>query len=395
MKIIPNRKILSLEKYIFAEVKEQVQKLKGMGIKPIDCGVGDPREPTPKIVREAIKEAVEKRKSSGYPNYIGSECFRQAIAEWTKKRFNVDLDINKEICSTIGAKEAIFNFPFAFIEPGDYVLVPNPSYLPYTKGTLFTGGKVYYMNLLETNDNLPDFSKIPGEVKKKAKIMWLNYPNNPTTAIATKQFYEEATNFGRENNIIVASDECYTDNYYEEKPMSILEISKKGVIVFQSLSKRSNMTCYRVGWVAGDPDIITTFKKLKSNIDSGTATFIQDAAVAALKDEKHVKKNNDINKIKRDMLVNVFKEVGLEDCTPKATIYLWQRVPPGFSSLDFAKELLDPNIALVTIPGTWLSKNVNGANPGEGYIRIALVPTIEECEEATERIRKFLTVGKI
>src|SRR3989338_1697854 len=247
------------------------------------------------------------------------------------------------------------------------------------------------MNLLAENNFLPKLDEIPNEIVKKEKILWLNYPNNPTTAVATKEFYKEAVDFCHDNNIILASDEPYTENYYDErnKPLSALNLDKEGVVVFQSLSKRSNMTCYRVGWVAGDENIISVFKKVKTNIDSGTCTFIQDSAIAALSDEVHVEQFRRDYKIKRDLIIRALTSAGLENCAPKGTIYIWQRCPKGMTSVEFAKKLLHKDVAVVTTPGSWISKEVNGINPGEGYVRFALVPTIAECKVAAERLRRL------
>lgn len=390
MNIQISKRLSSLTGYAFAEVDNEVAKLKKLGIIPIDFGVGDPKEPTPEIVRNEIKKAVDLRKSSGYPSYIGTDGYRQEIARWYKKRFGINLDYQKEITSTIGAKEAVFNFPEAFLNPGDYAIMPNPGYPPYERGTLFAEGMPYFIPLLKENDSLMDLSSIPKEIVKKSKILWINYPNNPTGAVATREFLKEAVDFGHDNSIIVASDECYTEIYFGEKPHSILEFSKEGVVAFQSLSKRSAMTGYRIGWVAGDENIISAFKKLKTNIDSGTPTFVQDAAVAALKDEKHVEKMRNDYKKKRDILVEALVSVGLEDCTPDATLYVWQKVPKKYDVVSFAKRLLQKDIAIVSTPGSWISNNVNGLNPGEKYVRFALVPTLEETKTAAERIKRCL-----
>ena len=197
--------------------------------------------------------------------------------------------------------------------------------------------------------------------------------------------------FGRKHDILIASDEAYTENYYGEAPHSMLEVAKEGVIVFQSLSKRSCMTGYRVGWVAGDRDAIAAFKKLKTNIDSGTPTFIQDAAIAALSDEQHVAKLRELYRKKRDLICDAFVAAGLPECRPEATLYIWQQVPKGMTSVEFAKQLLDPAIAVVATPGNWISEATPSGNPGEGFVRLALVPTIEECEQAAERIRSRLS----
>lgn len=386
----PSKKIQSLGEYAFAEVDKEVAKLKQQGITPIDFGVGDPKDPTPEVIRQACKEAIDKRASAGYPSYVGETIFRETIANWTKKRFNVSLDFEKEITSSIGSKEAVFNFPEAFINPGDYVISPNPGYPPYERGTLFAGGKNFFYNLTEENNFYPEFDKIPEDIIKKAKIFWVNYPNNPTTQTATKKFYKELIDFGVDNNIIIASDEPYAENYYGEKPVSILEVGRENVVVFQSLSKMANMTCYRVGWVCGDEQIISAFKKLKTNIDSGTATFVQDAAVAALRNDGYMAEFRKNYGIKKDLLVKAMVDAGLPKCEPKATIYIWQKVPEGMSSVEFAKKLLSRDVAVVTTPGAWISREVDNINPGEGYVRFALVPTIKEVKEAAQRISENL-----
>ena len=391
MEITASKRLQSIGAYAFAEVDKEVEKLKTMGITPIDFGVGDPTAPTPDIVRKATQNGVTRRKSSGYPSYIGAPEFRQSIAQWIQKRFGTQLDPATEISSTIGSKEAVFNFPEGIVNPGDYVIIPSPGYPPYTRGTLFAEGIPYYIPLLAENKFSMDPIPIQEEVRKRAKIMWINYPNSPTGAVAPLSYLKEVVEFGKRYNIIIASDEAYSEIYFNEPPHSILEITKEGVIVFNSFSKRSAMTCYRVGWVAGDKHIIDIFKKVKTNIDSGTATFIQDGAIAALSDETHVEKMRAEYRIKRDLLVDAFKDIKLPDCTPEATIYLWQKVPAGMTSVDFARKLLSPDIAIVTTPGAWISdKTDSGLNPGEGYVRFALVPSIKDTREAARRIKKIL-----
>jgi len=389
MKIEPSNRVKNIGSYAFADVDNEVAKLKQLGITPIDFGVGDPKAATPGIIRNYCKRAIDKRMDSGYPSYIGSLDYRETIAKWTKERFNVDLNPETEITSTVGAKEAVFNFPEGIINPKDIVIMPNPGYPPYERGTLFAEGTPYFYPLLKENNFLPDLEKIPEEIRKKAKLMWINYPNNPTGATIGKEKLKEIIDFGKDNNIMIGSDECYTEIYFEEPPLSILELTKENVFAVQSLSKRSAMTCYRVGWLAGDERIIDIFKKVKTNIDSGTPTFIQDAASAALLDETHVNQFREEYKKKRDIIVNALKSIGLDDCTPQATLYIWQKAPEGMSSVDFAKKLLDKDIAIVTTPGAWISKEVDNSNPGEGYVRFALVPSIAECKIAAEKIRRL------
>ena len=390
MKIAASNRVQSIGAYAFAEVDREVAKLKAQGIKPIDFGVGDPTTPTPAIVRKATQKGVDIRKSSGYPSYVGAPEYRQAVADWTRRRFGVTLDPATEICSTLGSKEAVFNFHEGFVNPGDVVIIPTPGYPPYTRGTLFAEGRACYIPIRPEDKFLPDLKKIPKEVCKKAKILWINYPNSPSGATAPLSYLKEVVKFGQDNGIIIASDEAYTEMYFGEPPHSALEVSKEGVVAIHSLSKRSAMTCYRIGWVAGDKRIVDIFKKVKTNIDSGTATFIQDGAIAALSDEKHVAKMREEYRRKRDILVEALTAIGLPDCTPDATIYMWQRVPKGMTSVEFATKLLAPEVAIVTTPGSWLSeKAADGVNPGEGFVRFALVPSVADTRLAAKKLKNL------
>ncbi|OGJ51930.1 hypothetical protein A2483_02845 [Candidatus Peregrinibacteria bacterium RIFOXYC2_FULL_33_13] len=384
-----SKRLNSLPKYAFAQINDQIKLLQSKGIKIIDFGVGDPKEPTPEFIREAAKKAIDEHASSGYPSYNGSKNFREKVAEYLKRRSNIDLDPETEISSTIGSKEAVFNFPEAVINPGDYVLMPNPGYPPYKSGTIFAEGIPYQYPLLPENDFFPDFSKIPEEVLQKAKILWLNYPNSPTGKTASKNFYEKAIKFAQKHNILIASDECYLDIYYQKKPISILEISKKNIIAFHSLSKRSNMTGWRIGFVCGDADIVQTFKKLKPNIDSGTPDFIQDAAAKALGDDIHVQKSRDLYIQKKEILLNAFKKINLEIHEPESTFYIWQKVPKNYTSIEFAKKLLDSEIGIIVTPGELISDEINNFNPGKDYVRFALVPSLEQIKSAAEKLEKL------
>jgi len=391
MTSLMSKRLKSIGAYAFAEVDKKVAELKKRGIQPIDFGVGDPTIPTPEIVREATKKAIDKLKSGGYPSYIGSLEFREAITRWVRRRFNVDVNPETEVSSTIGSKEAVFNFHEAFVNPGDYVICPSPGYPPYTRGTLFAEGIPFQVPLLARNNFLIDFDDIPEKIAEKAKILWLNYPNSPSGAIATADYYKRALEFARKYNIIIASDEAYSEIYYtEEPPISILNISREGVIVFNSLSKRSAMTCYRIGWVMGDSRIVGAFRKVKTNIDSGTPTFIQEGAIAALSDEKHVEKSRAEYRKKRDILCDALVSIGLPDSRPDATLYIWQKIPENMTSVDFATMLLQEDVALVTTPGSWISDiTYNEINPGEGYIRFALVPSVEDTKLAAEKLKNI------
>ena len=396
MDIKESAKLNKIGIYAFDEVNKIVAKLKQEGIKPIDFGVGDPSAPAPKFIRDSVKKGLDSYASAGYPSYIGQSEYRKTIVKWMKKRFKVSLNSETEICSTIGSKEAVFHFPQAFINPGDIVILPNPGYPPMKTGTIFAGGIPYFVSLKEEDNFLLNYKSIPEDIAKKAKIIWINYPNSPTGSCANKEYYRGLIAWAKKHNIIIAADEgCYIDIYFGKKPLSILELSKKGIITFYSLSKRNNMTGYRVGWVAGDRDIIEKFKKIKTHIDSGTADFVQAGAIAALSDEKHVKEMRALYKIKKEIMLKAFDKAGWEKCKSEATYYLWQKVPASKNSVEFARELLSKELAIVVTPGAWISDiDKDGFNPGENYIRFALVPPLKEVKEAAKRIEKFYSKKK-
>lgn len=389
MEVRASRRVASLGAYAFAEVDAAVERLRAGGADVIDFGVGDPTDPTPSLVREALKGAVDARARSGYPSYVGDPGFRAAAAAWMERRFGVALDPATEVTSNIGSKEAVFHFPLALVDPGDLVLVPSPGYPPYSRGTLFAGGTPWFYPVRASDGWLPDLAAIPPEVARRARILWINYPNSPSGALAPLAFLRSAADWCRERGIVLASDEAYSEFYFGgERPASALEAGKEGVVSFFSLSKRSYMTGWRVGWVAGDPAVVALFRKVKTNVDSGTPTFIQDAATAALGDEAHVEAMRREVRARRDVLCAALRDAGLPDCTPPATLYVWQRGPEGMTSVEFAKRLLDPSVALVTTPGSWISDPLpDGTNPGEGYVRFALVPSLGDTERAAERIR--------
>ncbi len=385
MKIKTSARLAGLGKYAFAEVDRLVSELRAKGVDPIDFGVGDPRIPTPEIAREALKRAADERACSGYPPYDGLPEFREAVAAWMGRRFGVKLDPSTDISSTIGSKEAVFNFAEAFVDPGDVVLIPTPGYPPYSRGTRFAEGEPYFYPLTASNGFLPELESIPREVLRRAKVLWINYPNSPSGATAPPSFLRRAAEFGRKNGILVASDEAYTEIYFGREPRSILEFGKENVLAFHSMSKRSAMTGYRIGWVAGDPEAVAAFKKIKTNIDSGTPMFIQDAAIAALADETHVAAMRAEYRIRRDLMTDAFSRLGLDKCVPDATLYIWQKVP--MESAEFCKRLLSPEIAVVATPGDWISDLTgDGLNPGAGYVRFALVADTDQVRVAADRI---------
>ncbi|HUT78639.1 MAG TPA: aminotransferase class I/II-fold pyridoxal phosphate-dependent enzyme [Polyangia bacterium] len=388
MEIRPTKRIQSLPVYAFALVRERVDTLRAQGIAPIDFGIGDPAIPTPAFIRERCKAALDERAASGYPSYIGDSSFREAVAAWSKRRFGVDLDPATEVSSTIGSKEGIFNFHEAVIDPGDLVLVPSPGYPPYSRGTWFAEGRTWFYPLTEDSGFLPDLDAIPAEVAREAKLIWINYPNSPSGVCPGLDLYERVYTWTREHGIILASDEAYSEFCFgADKPPTALQTGRDGVVTFNSLSKRSAMTGWRIGWIAGDKRIVSLFRKLKTNVDSGTPTFIQDAATAALGDEAHVREMLDEYRIKRDIMVDALAAAGLLRRVPEGTLYLWQRVPAGMSSLDFAARLMEPDVAVVCTPGSLIAEpTADGLNPGEGWVRFALVPTVDDVRRAAARI---------
>ncbi len=388
-------RVRELPDYPFAVIDAKATELREKGLHPVDFGVGDPTIPTPELIRERLKTAVDERASSGYPSYIGSKEFRTAAAAWMQRRFGIELDPGGQITTTVGSKEGIFNFPLGFTEPGDVVLCPSPGYPPYVRGATFAGAVPYYLPLTRENRFLPDLEAIPDDVADKARILWLCYPNAPTGANAPDEFFERAIAWGRERDIIVVNDEAYSDIYYGEPPRSILEFAgdvSEGVISFFSMSKRSAMTGWRLGWIAGDKELIATFRKVKTNIDSGSPSFIQDASVVALEDETHVEQMRADYSQKRDLLAAAFEQLGFDDCAPDATIHYWQRLPDGTDSAAFAESLLHPDVAVVCTPGPWIAEECEGGvHPGEGYVRFSLVPSVEDTRRACDAIVKHLT----
>ncbi|RMH79311.1 MAG: LL-diaminopimelate aminotransferase [Acidobacteria bacterium] len=381
-----SQRIKSLPPYLFAQIDKKKREKLVQGVDIIDLGVGDPDIPTPKPIVEAMKRAVEKPEHHRYPSYEGMFSFRQAVADWYKRRFGVELDPEKEVVALIGSKEGIAHFPLAFVNPGDVVLCPDPAYPVYKIGTLFAGGEPYLMPLREENGFLPDFRSVPEEVLRRAKIIWVNYPNNPTSATASKEFYEELIAWARERNIIVASDLAYSEMYFgEEKPMSILQIdgAKEIAIEFHSFSKTFNMTGWRIGMAVGNADIVAGLGKVKTNVDSGQFQAIQEAAITALSlPEDEVQKIRDVYRNRREAMVSALRGIGLEVYSSDATFYLWVKVPKGYTSADFVAKLLD-ECSIVCTPGNGFGEY------GEGYFRISLTVPTERLLEAAERIRKL------
>lgn len=380
-------RVKDLPPYLFAAIDWMKQEALNKGVDVIDLSIGDPDIPTPKHIVQRMKQAVENPAHHRYPSYEGMLSFRQAVADWYRKRFNVKLDPKTEVLSLIGSKEGIGHMPLAFINPGDVVLVPSPGYPVYPVATLFAGGKSHIMPLLEKNKFLPDLTAIPGNVLKKAKLMFINYPNNPTSAVAGRTFYKEIVSFAAKHNIIVCHDAAYSEIYYDnKKPLSFLQIpgAKDVGIEFHSLSKTYNMTGWRIGFAVGNATAIAGLGKIKTNLDSGIFQAIQDAGIEALNTGDSVlAKIRDTYQERRDLLYSGLKSMGLHVLKPQATFYVWTKVPKGFASGNFVTHLLN-KAGVLSTPG-----NGFGA-PGEGYVRFALTVPAKRTEEAVERIKKII-----
>lgn len=380
-----SKKLQSLPPYLFVEIDKAKRKARAEGRDIIDLGVGDPDLPTPKHIIEALYHAAQDPVNHRYALDQGMPALRRAIEGWYQRRFNVNYDPDTEILPLIGSKEGIAHFPLAFLNPGDYSLVPDPCYPPYKGGTILAGGKIHLMPLLETNAFLPDLNKIPAAIRKKAKIIYINYPNNPTSATAEKDFYLRVLEFARKNKLIVISDPAYSEMSFDGyKPMSFLELdgAKEVGIEFHSLSKTYNMTGWRVGWAIGNAKLVAALAKVKSNVDSGIFPAVQVAGIAALEGpQEHIQKMRAVYQERRDTLERGLNSSGLKVYPSHATFYAWIKIPPKTSSLKFAALLLG-KADIVATPGVGFGKY------GEGYIRMALTVPKERIEEAVERLRR-------
>ncbi len=378
-------RIKTLPPYLFAAIDKMKQQAIARGVDIINLGIGDPDLPTPKPIIDRLSQAAADPKNHQYPSYEGMLLFRKAVADWYKRRFNVTLDPANEVLTLIGSKEGIGHVPLAFIDPGDVVLVPSPGYPVYPVATSFAGGVPHIMPLTKANGFLPDLNAIPKDVAKKAKLLFLNSPNNPTSVIASKDYFKRVVDFAQANQIIVCHDAAYSEIFYDGKrPASFLEVegAKDVGIEFHSLSKTYNMTGWRIGFAVGNKQVLNGLLKIKSNLDSGCFQAIQEAGITALSLDDHV--TDSLRKIyqeRRDVLVPGLKNLGLAVEPPPAAFYVWVTVPKGYTSASFTAHLLE-KAGIVTTPG-----NGFGA-PGEGYVRMTLCTTKERLAEAVERIKR-------
>lgn len=386
MTLAKAERLAQLPPYLFQEIDRLKADLLAKGVDVINLGVGDPDLPTPGHIIERLQEAAEDPSTHQYPSYSGMNDFRISVAGWYQRRFGVELDPLREVLTLIGSKEGIAHFPLAFINPGDLALVPTPAYPVYQVAMLFAGGESYFMPLVRENNFLPDLSAIPPDTARRAKLMFLNYPNNPTGATAERDFYERVVAFAREYDVVVCHDAAYSEMAFDGyRPMSFLEIpgAKEVAIEFHSLSKTYNMTGWRLGFAVGNARLIEGLGQVKSNIDSGAFNAVQWAGIAALEgDQQCVTEMQQTYQARRDVLIAGLRRVGMQPVIPKATFYVWCPTPPGYTSADFTSLLLK-ECGIVTTPGSGF-----GA-PGEGYVRLALTVNKARIAEAVARIEKL------
>jgi LL-diaminopimelate aminotransferase len=377
------QRLKKLPPYLFKEIDRKKEKVMSRGVDIIDLGVGDPDLPTPAHIIAAMKRAAEDPANHRYPSYSGMHDFKYAVTEWYRERFGVELDPLTEVVSLIGSKEGIAHFPLAFIDPGDVALVPSPAYPVYHIATLFAGGESHFMPLVDENDFLPDLDAVPAETAARAKVIFLNYPNNPTAAVADLEFFNRVVEFARRHNLAVCHDAAYTEMAFDGyRPPSFMaaEGAKEVGIEFHSLSKTYNMTGWRIGFAVGNRELIDGLGTIKSNVDSGVFQAVQIAGIEALRnDQACVNEMIDVYSRRRDVMVDGLREAGFELEAPKATFYLWIKVPAGYTSTELASRFLEEGV--VVTPG-------NGfGDPGEGYFRIAVTQNRERLVEAINRIK--------
>ncbi len=381
-----SKRLDKIPPYLFVKIEEKKEELQKKGIDIIDFGIGDPDLPTPQHIIAKMQEVLGQPESGQYPTSKGELAFRKAVADWYKKRFNVQLDPATEVCTLIGSKEGLAHLPLAFIDPGDISLIPDPSYPVYKICTTLAGGEPYLMPLTAENNFLPELDKIPKNVLKKAKLLYICYPNNPTGAVANLNFHKKCVDFAKKNNLLLVSDLAYSEMGFDRlKPPSVLQVpgAKDVCIEFHSLSKTFNMTGWRIGMAVGNREAVQALATIKSNLDSGAFKAIQLAGIEALSGSQNcVAENNKIFAERANVLVNGLNSLGWKLPKPKATFYVWVPVPKGETSASFTKKLLE-KCGILVVPG-------NGYGPaGEGYVRFAITIPKERIAEAIQRMKKL------
>ena len=386
MEIVQSKRLQSLPPYLFIEIDRQKRRALAEGRDIINLGVGDPDQPTPSFIVKAMQKAAAEPANHRYPFDEGVPEFRREAAKFLKSRFSLDIDPQRELITTIGSKDGISHLPLAVVDPGDVVLVPQPGYPVYQSAALFAGAEPYIMPLRQENGYYPDLGAIPPQVARKARLMYLNYPNNPTAAVADRSFYEHAVAFAQRYDILIASDAAYCETYFSHRPMSMLEVdgAKDVTIEFHSLSKTFNMTGWRLGFAVGNARAVSALAKLKGNMDSGQFNAVQWAGVEALANWDHpeVRAIRDMYRRRRDVLVDGLNDkLGWQVQKPQATFYVWINCPKGIGSMALVEKLLD-EADVLTIPG------IGFGSAGEGYVRAALTVDEQRIREAIDRISK-------
>jgi len=376
-------RVQQLPPYLFVGISRTIAEKKARGIDVISFGIGDPDIPTPEGVLDALEAGARKPANHRYPESEGLPEFRKAVTDWYQRRFGLSFDPDTEALNLIGAKEGIGHTALCFIDPGDVALVPDPGYPVYSIGTMFAGGESYFMPLREENGWLPDLDAIPDEVAGRARVLWLNYPNNPTGATATLDFFEEAVSFARRHDLALLHDACYSEVTYDGyRAPSLLQAegAMDVAIEFHSVSKTYNMTGWRIGMAVGNADMINALMRVKSNLDSGASQATQEMAIAALAmPDSWIAANNEIYRRRRDRVIVGLRALGLEVVPPKAGLYVWTRVPEGYTSAEFTELLLEERDIVVT-PGTGYGES------GEGYVRLSLTTPDDRIEEGLSRL---------
>ncbi|GAB4301531.1 MAG: LL-diaminopimelate aminotransferase [Myxococcota bacterium] len=385
MEIRFSERVKKVPPYLFARLDKMQAEARARGADIISLSIGDPDLPTPDFIVKKMQEEVAVAKHHRYPSYEGSLEYREAVARYYKRHFKVSLDPKNEILALIGSKDGIAHTPLALIDSGDEVLVPSPGYPVYNVSTIFATGTTRFYPLLEKNSFIPDLDALEKEPLDKVKLIWVNYPNNPTGAGATREFYKKLVEFARRNNIIVCADSAYLELAFEsDKRTSILEVegAKELAIEFGSLSKTYNMTGWRIGWAAGNEKLVSALGQIKTNVDSGAFTAIQYASITALDEgDEFIEENREIWRKRRDIFVEGLKKLGYSPFVPSGSFFVWVRTPKGVSSMNFVERLLKERGVMCT-PG------VGFGEEGEGYIRFALTVGMERLKEALERIGK-------
>ncbi len=381
-----SERIRQLPRYLFAEIDKKIRESVARGVDVIKLGIGDPDMPTPDFIIERMQEEVVKPHNHTYPPDEGLQEFREAVAGYYSRRHGVDLDPETEVLPLIGSKEGIAHIAYCFTDPGDVNLVPDPGYPVYGIGTKFAGGEPYLMPLLRENDFRPVFSEIPPEAVRRGKLLFLNYPNNPTGAVASYEFFQEAAHFARTHNLLVCHDAAYSEVAFDDyEPLSFLEVegAKDVAIEFGSLSKTFNMTGWRIGYAVGSRQAVEALYRFKTNVDSGLFKAIQYTGAGALgspRMEPFIKELRAIYRGRRDVVVKALREAGWPIEAPRGTFYVWAPVPAGYTSQEFVAYLLEETGVVVT-PGRGFGEH------GEGYFRIALTVDEDRMREAMERIK--------